>query len=204
MQYKMTVQVRTPIIVLVKFHFRVSTELCKAGNFMQYVQKNQSSDQNCIRHNNFVILRSKSHTFVYTVFDSGFINCTGSKSLESIPEAIKYVKETIFKGKVEIYAFKIDTITGCSHYGRSIRLSSIKCVPKLSADGADDDLVYRISFNPESFAGLTIRFPGQKGTLNVFSTGQIVIIGAQNSQDMLKVYRMGCTIISRCISLTEK
>lgn len=198
----MTVQVRAPVIVLVKFHFRVSTEVCKPGNFIQYVQKNKSSDQSCVRHNNFVILRSTDHAFVYTIFDSGFINCTGSTSLVSVPEAIKYAKEIIFKGKAEIHAFKIDTITGCCHYGEPIRLSSIKCIPKLSVDGADGNY-YRISFNPEAFAGLTIRFLAHKGTLNVFSTGQIVIIGAKNSEGMLKAYNMGCDIISRCINLTQ-
>ena len=201
----MTVQVRTlPVIVLVKFHFRVSTELCQQGKFVSYIQNNLTFHQTCVQHNNFVVLRTAENSFVFTIFDSGFINCTGLSKLDTIPEAIRYTKEIIFKGTAVIHAFKIDTITACGQYGESIRLSSIACVPKLSIDGAKDNFNYRITFNPEAFAGLTIRFPGHKGTLNIFSSGQMVIIGTNTYEDMLAVYHRGCSIISRCVSLDKK
>jgi len=125
------------------------------------------------RHSNFLVVRVNPELRgIYTVFQSGFINCTGLRNVFECSEAVNRFKRWFGLHTVE--GFKIDCISAHSNLGRLVDLRRVKNNHPL-------DLKADIFFSPEVFAGCLIRFSEKlEGTAYVFGSGKVTIVGGKN------------------------
>lgn len=132
-----------------------------------------------VSHSNFIIVRlSPECKGVYTIFLSGFINCTGLVNHQHCVDAIHRFKKWFDLARVE--HFKIDCISAHSNLGRSVVLQDIE---------NNTDLIADIHFTPELFAGCLIRFRSElNGSAYVFGNGKVTLVGAKSQRDVHRIY----------------
>jgi len=121
---------------------------------------------------NFVVLKD---TYTYSIFKTNkkklenHINITNIPNLEKVQDAIQHLKKHF---KFCAKHVKIDNIMATSNVGKPIDLISV-CERKLFEN---------IKYNSEVFPGLHVKF--EKGSVILFHSGKIVIVGTKNKQDL--------------------
>lgn len=123
---------------------------------------------------NFLVIR---HEYTYILFKTGknnnnHINITKIKHLENIDKAVENINHMLFEcGFCEIYR-KVDNITASVNIKKSVDLLSLVSFFKNE----------KISYNPEKFPGIFIKF--SIGTVILFHTGRCIIIGTKKTSDI--------------------
>lgn len=144
--------------------------LCLNSVQQKLIEKNISFTS----YTNFIVIR---HNFTYILFKTGknnnnHINITKIKKLENIDNAVENLKEILFECKFNEIFRKVDNITASVSVNKTINLQS------LTAKFQNE----KISYNPEKFPGLFIKF--SVGTIILFHTGKCILIGSKKISDI--------------------
>jgi TATA-box binding protein (TBP) (component of TFIID and TFIIIB) len=135
------------------------------------------------RSGNIVTLRTED--FVFIIFTSGHINATGVRSTHLISECVDFFL-TIFSlpHKVESIDIRIDNISASTSLNRPSR-PAIEVLSKIANRHSG-----RISFNQESFPGVTINL--KYGTIIIFMSCKVNVVGVKRESNLSYL----CDIIS--------
>jgi hypothetical protein len=137
----------------------------------------------CKKYKNFIVLKS---VFTYIIFKSkeeqseSHINITKIPKVCSISEAIDFIKSLI---NCSIISYKIDNIIATTNLRRDLNLANISKNCKLQ----------NLKYNNEKFPGLFIKF--DKGTVILFHSGKIVIVGCKSEENIKCLIRKICAHI---------
>ena len=162
----------SPIINNYKISFRAPKD--KVCKFIA------TTKENICRYHNFVVLRKH---FVYIIFhQSGFINVTKLKNLDEVRQAVCDFHIWIDWQQQQPHSFTVDNITASGRLGKAIPLLRLKRHFTTSQ--------IRVTFKPELFAGLSIKYNTfeLRGTIILFETGSYTIVGVKTCADVQKVY----------------
>jgi TATA-box binding protein (TBP) (component of TFIID and TFIIIB) len=127
------------------------------------------------RSGNITTLRTED--FVYIIFSSGNINATGVRSINQVEECLDFFL-TIFSIPLPLKCvnIRIDNISASMSLGRPLHVG-IEVLSQLVQRHSG-----RISFNQGSFPGITINL--QKGTIILFTSGKINVVGVKKESDL--------------------
>ena len=112
------------------------------------------------------------------IFHSGRMVCTGAKSEREARRAILKVARELKKGGIIIPGkpeIKIQNIVASGSLGGSVDLEAL-----CERAGVGGSLMYE----PEQFPGLIYRMDSPRLVFLIFSTGQIVCVGAKREEDV--------------------
>jgi TATA-box binding protein (TBP) (component of TFIID and TFIIIB) len=127
-------------------------------------------------YHNFTVVRKK---YVYIIFDSGYCNVTKISRKKKCERAIKYLYDFILKVKrLKVRKYQIDNITASGKFEFKLDLEKIR--QHYLKRG------FTVGYNPDQFAGASIRF--MKGTINLFHTGTFTIVGAKKKKHFQGIY----------------
>ena len=135
-----------------------------------------------VSRSNFLVVRLLvDPRCVYTIFQSGFVNCTGLRSMQKCNEAVSRYKSWFNLDLVE--GFKVDCLSAHCHLGRRVDLKKIQ-------NNHPFDFDVRISFCPEVFAGCILRFSGGRvqGSASVFGNGKVTFVGVKSEREVNILY----------------
>ena len=119
----------------------------------------------------FFIVRDK---FIYTIFYTGHINCTGIKRLSDINESVSRLMSQLNLTLDQVKTVKIDSILAASRISNYVNLTSFAHFLRQRN--------YSVQYNPQRFPGLCIRkFPG---CVLTFISGKVIFSGP-NSEEIL-------------------
>jgi TATA-box binding protein (TBP) (component of TFIID and TFIIIB) len=126
---------------------------------------------NCKIYNNFLVIKSK---YTYIIFKTNksnvtHINITKIPSLLDIDEAVNTIK---ILTNCLITSQTIDNIIATTFVNKKLNLNQIVQEQKFKS----------IKYNNEKFPGLFLKF--KKGTVILFHSGKIVIVGSKSEQDI--------------------
>lgn len=121
-------------------------------------------------HSNFAVIRYFNIKFVYIIFYSGHVNCTGISNLKSIPLAVNLFKETY---SIPISSFKVKAIAATSELESLISHRHIYSLLQKSTSDI------RISIVSNKFVGLMFRFK-IGGSVQIFYSGKVNFLGARD------------------------
>lgn len=145
---------------------------CLCLSTVQKILKEKNVDFST--YTNFLVIK---HKFTYILFKTGknknnHINITKIKNLDNIESAVENLKDLLQECNFyELYR-KVDNITASLNINRTVNLLDL--IKKFQRE--------KISYNPEKFPGLFIKF--NKGTIIVFHTGRCIIIGTKSLSDI--------------------
>ena len=121
-------------------------------------------------HANFAVVRYKNVKFVYIIFYSGHINCTGIASIELVNLAVHLFKRSYI---TSISSFKVKAIAATAKLDRGLTPVELDKLVHISS------CEVRISLPNNKFAGLMLRFQGG-GSAQVFYSGKVNFLGARS------------------------
>lgn len=173
----------------VKLHFIVSGEIIIPSQF---------EANTTVRHvRNFLVLRSDH--FVFTIFTSGYVNLTGVRDFEDIPNGLRVFND-IFKLAVLLNDVVVDNTTFTSTLrsrseNNSRHTNLFKVLKRVNElRDAENKLVnLRITLQPHHFPGAVLRRDG-KPTVIIFASRKIVIVGARTREDAVDSQRFICAL----------
>jgi transcription initiation factor TFIID TATA-box-binding protein len=114
------------------------------------------------------------------VFSSGKIVCTGTKSEDEVPRAIRMIIRELAKAKIKITKkpeMQIQNMVASGDIGMTLNLN--KLAFKLPT----------AEYEPEQFPGLVYKVPKSHITFLLFGTGRIVCTGAKNERQIRTAVR---------------
>ena len=123
-------------------------------------------------YGNFITFKTNNYTFV--LFRTGklketHVNITQIPDFTSINKAINCLEQLI---KCNVISYVVDNIIATSDLKRSLSLQTVITHKKFK----------RMKYNNEVFPGLFVKFI--KGTIILFHTGKIVIVGCKSISDI--------------------
>lgn len=123
----------------------------------------------CKNYNNFLVCKN---VYTYIIFkqnknNENHINITKIPNLDSVSHAIKCIQDLT---NCLVLSQTVDNIIASTSCQKQLNLKEIS---KLFAN---------VKYNNEKFPGLFIKF--KKGTVILFHSGKIVIVGSKNEQDI--------------------
>jgi hypothetical protein len=130
-------------------------------------------------YHNFAVLRSTDH--VYTIFFSGFVNATKISDLDRCIGAIHHLQdllhiehETLVNG-----SYAVDNVSASGRFMSCIGLSALKTTPRM-----------HVRFNPDRFAGASVKYVGEVGTAVLFKSGCYIIVGSKNVDQVNSLFKL--------------
>ena len=129
------------------------------------------------KYHNFIVVRSEKK-FVFTIFNSsGFVNATGIKTKEECEEARQFLIQLL---QCEGSEYKTDNICASGHFGKEINLLSMK----------KEFLKHKhcFTFNPDQFAGASLKLHTTPGCMVIFSTGSYSILGVRDDREIQHLF----------------
>lgn len=159
-----------PTVRNVKIHFYVRNVPLLKHAFSLLEENIATTESNTIRIRrcgNFYVLRKK---FVYTIFlNSGYINATKIPNYTVIDDCKEEITNLLNLIPEDISEITIDNTTYVGNLNRRINPLAIQREARKR--------LIRVSYNPNWFSAVYLRFP--KGTINLFHTGKYMIVGAK-------------------------
>lgn len=140
------------------------------ASFKVILSSQNTTPQSIIYHSNFAVIRYHDMKFVYIVFYSGHVNCTGVSNLHAIQLAVKLFKETYC---IPIRSFKVKAIAAASNLETAISTNDIERLLTKNTSSV------KISVVSNRFVGLMFRFK-IGGAVQIFYSGKINFLGARN------------------------
>lgn len=140
-------------------------------------------DFQCKIHSNFIVAKS---TYVYTIFVSGHVNITGIKNAKEV-EISAHNLCKIFNVNPPKPLYRLDNISASACLKKKINLRRLLSLPPANSE---------VTFNVEIFPGLYCRL--SKCTIIIFSSGNIIIVGAKNMFTVHNCVHTFCTHIEQC------
>jgi hypothetical protein len=137
----------------------------------------------CKNYKNFIVVKSN---FTYIIFKSreqqseSHINITKIPKVSKICEAIEVIRSLI---NCNIISYKIDNIIATTNLRRELNLALISKNCKLE----------NLKYNNEKFPGIFIKF--DKGTVILFHSGKLVIVGCKSEEYIQCLIRKICVHI---------
>ncbi|KAK0429303.1 hypothetical protein QR680_011307 [Steinernema hermaphroditum] len=125
------------------------------------------------------VLRIRSPRTTALLFASGKMVITGAKTQEQSREAgrkfARIVQKLGFKAKFN--NFKVQNIVACANVNFMIRLEGVATIHHQFC-----------TYEPELFPGIVYRMVKPRVVLLIFSTGKVVITGAQNEESIAQAF----------------
>lgn len=146
-------------------------------SFETALSNQNTTPQSINYHSNFAVIRYHNTKFVYIIFYSGHVNCTGIANLHSIKQAVKLFKDTY---SLPIRSFKVKAIAATSTLKTIIRHDDIEHLLNKSTHDV------KISVVSNRFVGLMFRFR-EGGSVQIFYSGKVNFLGAR---DYYHLYHM--------------
>ena len=144
-------------------------------------------------HSNFTVVKK---TYVYTIFKSRrnpksyHVNITKIPCTEEIGPSIEELNSVITNDFV-VTSYKVENLTYSLDVGYALPLMDIfELIKRESVD-----IVRKIRFNPERFPGMFVTL--ESGTVLVFSSGKMVIIGVNTAEKMRHGLNSILTLVQR-------
>jgi len=176
--------VSLPIITNVKCHFKPKSTT-KALQDLKFTAKKQVGKS----FHNFYVLRQNG--LVYVIFPSGqHVNISGIRSLGEEVDRAKDTFCELLSEPSEGIPVIVDNITAvCSINSTRVNLVKLKEeVEKLTKKSTT------VSLRPYSFPSAVLRTK-KLPTLQVFSSGKVVIVGGKTIQEILLAHQTLCVLI---------
>lgn len=130
------------------------------------------------KHTNFFVINDK---YTYIVFNKNkrtgqtHVNITKLKTSLEIEPSVAHLF-TIFSIPTNlVYKTSVDNITSVGQFTQKINICNF----------VTENTDLQISFNPEKFPGIFIRF--KKGTIILFASGSSVIVGGKDTDSMKNI-----------------
>lgn len=142
---------------------------------------------------NYITARTVSGC-VYTLFQSGFVNCTGLRNINEVKNAVKSFRSWFDLDNVQNY--KIDCLSAHCNTGRKVDLCAIRVIEE------EDGPVMTVSFCPERFPGCIIRFP--RGSATVYGNGKITFVGGRSDKDIRNIFLRTLLILEKSAWRSER
>lgn len=178
-----------PRVSNVKGHFRLPRVVLKAF-------KKKLSYKRTKQFGNFVSLKER---YTYIIFpQSGFINVTGIKTLEEVPQVVQHFFQDfeLDSDCVKLITFDIDSMTATADAG--IRIDLVKLQKYVSAHR---DSGFTITYNRNRFSGASCR--SKLGTAVVFASGRYNLLGCKARWQIRRVSKQLSVIIRNALTTTE-
>jgi TATA-box binding protein (TBP) (component of TFIID and TFIIIB) len=134
---------------------------------------------NIIRHDHCTVLKD---TYTYLFYHAGFVNVTGIRYREEIPNAVHHLSTVFEDDSAELFAtfvpWKVQNISASGKFPHGVHLRNLQAaVPTLPEKAV-------CSFHPERFAGCFVKFATsaaeKNGTICVFAGGSYFVVGARS------------------------
>ena len=128
---------------------------------------------------NIIIIQSK---YTCTIFHKSpgkyHVNLTKVSSLDDIKGSLDYVITKYFSPlKFHLIKHKIDNISASLSLNRFISLHYLAVHSR------------HIRFNPERFSGGIFKFQDHRGTVIIFTSGCVNILGCKNEEQILRLWK---------------
>ena len=120
---------------------------------------------------NFAVVRYRQVKFVYIIFYSGHVNCTGVSNPNFIAIALKVFKQSY---SIPIHSFKIKAIAATTKFNLKFLPEYINHILSES-----NNALYKLSIVSNRFTGLMFRFK-IGGSVQVFYSGKTNFLGARD------------------------
>jgi TATA-box binding protein (TBP) (component of TFIID and TFIIIB) len=139
-------------------------------------------------YHNFVVVKSDYFKYVFTIFFCGHINITGVKKKNDIfwalSTTLRLVGESFGEWLDLNRQYKIDNITFSGQCNDEFQL--VKLYEKLKSTCSE----LKIRFNPDKFAGMTLRHPIKRGAVILFESGKFSIVGVRSKKQSKFILRV--------------
>lgn len=127
------------------------------------------------KYENFIVVKNK---FTFIIFKNNkkninHVNITKIPTIDAINESLLYLKECGETIIIRPNTMKIDNLTATTNLNKEINL------PEFVRRNSQ---IYNIKYINEKFPGLFIKF--EKGTIILFHTGKVVLIGSKTESDL--------------------
>lgn len=133
---------------------------------------------NLKKHFNFWVINSK---YTYVIFNKSkktgqtHVNITKLKNVFEIDQSVQFLFELFSIPCNIVHKLSIDNITSVGRFPQELD------IPQFMRNNSD----LKLSFNPEKFPGVFVKFP--KGTIILFASGSGVIVGGKDVESSKKI-----------------
>ena len=149
--------------------------------FKSHLLKNYCKDISFRK--NLIIIRSKYTCIIFHKIPGKYhVNVTKIQCLDDVKPALDYIRSKYFPSiRFQFIKHNIDNISASCSLNRFISLHQLakKCK--------------NVRFNPERFPGCFLKYDNQKGTLAIFSSGSINILGCVNEAQIKQLWNQFVT-----------
>ena len=144
--------------------------------FKSYLLKNYCEDISFRK--NLIIIRSKYTCIIFHKTPGKYhVNVTKVQRLDEVSPALDYIRSKYFPStRFQFIKHNIDNISASCSLKRFISLHQLAKKNK------------NARFNPERFPGCFLKYDNQKGTLVIFSSGSINILGCINETQIKQLW----------------
>ena len=127
------------------------------------------------------IYRNINPKFTVIIFNTGRMRSMGTKSINSGKEAIRIVIKKLLEhdliiGKSNIKKVNVENIVGSGYLGFKVDLYEAGIILEGSL------------YEPEQFPGLICKMGNEKGTIILFKSGKINIMGLKTPKEICQVF----------------
>jgi TATA-box binding protein (TBP) (component of TFIID and TFIIIB) len=164
-----------PKITNVKCSWRIPKSSLKFSEILHNI-KNTNFTGIHYKQYGFIVIRhmNKKKKFpVYTIFPSGFVNCTGFITVRNSNDAIHLFCNILNLPLKHINAYKIDNISACATIGYPINL--------INVDNSTTKHFPKSHYNPEKFPCIYLHFING-GCLGLFGNGRVTFVGGKSQK----------------------
>jgi transcription initiation factor TFIID TATA-box-binding protein len=126
-----------------------------------------------------VVYRLDDPKVAMLLFRTGKVNCTGAKNIENIQKGLSHIVKLLKKTGVKVYKnpeIVIQNMVATYDLGVELKLNTIAVALGLE----------NIEYEPEQFPGLVFRIYDPKSVMLLFSSGKVVITGANTMENLRK------------------
>jgi TATA-box binding protein (TBP) (component of TFIID and TFIIIB) len=137
-------------------------------------------------HGNYAVIRL---TYVYIVYYSGWVNVTGIRNRLLFPAVISNLLDFTNLNYRDLVAVTVDNISAAGTFGKPLSIRFIrKSLELIKCEKIFD-------YKPGKFCGASIKFGKRKGTINLFTSGNYTIVGANTDERVNEIFFMTKTAL---------
>lgn len=185
----------TPIISNIKAHFRIKPE--KKPNLKLF-----APDVNQLRHyHNFLVWRAPSSKFTYIIYftKSFYVNVTGLRSADDIQRSIctfcrqfrlAEAEDLLESPTVDNITSSVQLLRDNSHDINSDSLrQDVDFESIASLVNSSETIPFLAAFNVQVFPGLFLKHTDKLGTVLLFHSGKINIVGTKCLDHIIRIHQ---------------
>ena len=153
---------------------KISITLKKTGKIFDAIRDFSLESTVSKKTASFFVFRD---IFIYTIFYTGHINCTGIKSLSDINKATRFILTQLKLSSNAVENIRTDSILAADRISRYICISDFAKFLR--------DREYNVQYNPQRFPGLCIR--NIPGCVLTFISGKVIFSGIKSENNLTRI-----------------